>query len=189
MLISSIMLMILANAISYRSENSLSFNRVTIIILLYTFILGVTNLYVIPLNSGIGVYGGLFHITAITQSFVVFISILAVLIMLLTAFYPKRIRTNLLNPRTYQGENNLDWYDLVGNQIRIIEYPLVILFILIGGMLLMSSSDIISMFLCLELQSYGLYIIARRHNNSKLARSLNPSYKLFLCYVFVCVFF
>jgi len=40
------------------------------------------------------------------------------------------------------------------------EYPLVILVISIGGMLLMSSSDIISMFLSLLLQSYVLYIIA-----------------------------
>ena len=125
MLISSTIIMILANAITYRSEKSLSFNRVTIIILLYTFVLGATSLYVIPLTSGIGVYGGLFHITAITQSFVVFISILATLILLLTSFYPRRIHTALLNPDDYHPSNhiNLDWYDLIGHQIRIIEYP------------------------------------------------------------------
>jgi len=58
------------------------------------------------------------------------------------------------------------------------EYPLVILFILIGGILLMSSSDIISMFLSLELQSYGLYILATMHRNSELATSAGLTYFL-----------
>ena len=58
------------------------------------------------------------------------------------------------------------------------EYPLVILFILIGGMFLMSSSDIITMFLCLELQSYGLYILATMHRNSELATSAGLTYFL-----------
>jgi hypothetical protein len=39
--------------------------------------------------------------------------------------------------------------------ITIPEYPLIILFILIGAILLMSSSDLVSMFLAIELQSYG----------------------------------
>ena len=45
-------------------------------------------------------------------------------------------------------------------------------------MLLMSSSDIVSMFLCLELQSYGLYIIATMHKNSELATSAGLTYFL-----------
>ena len=115
--------MILANAITNRSIKSLSFNRVTIIILLYTFVLGATNLYVIPLTSGIGVYGGLFHITAITQTFVVFITFLAILIMLLTGFHHTRIFTALKIRNSYETSRSLVWYDHIGSQIRIIEYP------------------------------------------------------------------
>lgn len=48
-----------------------------------------------------------------------------------------------------------------------LEYPLVILFILIGAILLMSSSDLVSMFLAIELQSYGLYIFATLYRNSE----------------------
>jgi NADH:ubiquinone oxidoreductase subunit 2 (subunit N) len=36
----------------------------------------------------------------------------------------------------------------------------IILFILIGAILLMSSSDLVSMFLAIELQSYGLDFLA-----------------------------
>jgi NADH:ubiquinone oxidoreductase subunit 2 (subunit N) len=47
------------------------------------------------------------------------------------------------------------------------EYPLIILFILIGAILLMSSSDLVSMFVAIELQSYGLYIFATLYRDSE----------------------
>lgn len=101
--------MILANAFTYRSEKGLSFNRVTIIILLYVFVLGVSNLNIISLTTGIGIFGGLFHITAITQSFVVFLSILTIIILFLTSFTPRRIRTELPNiPSVVKLPHNLD---------------------------------------------------------------------------------
>jgi len=42
-----------------------------------------------------------------------------------------------------------------GPQFSLLEYPLIILFIILGGISLMSSSDVITMFLAIELQSYG----------------------------------
>lgn len=39
--------------------------------------------------------------------------------------------------------------------LNIPEYPLIILFVLIGAVLLISSGDLVSMFLAIELQSYG----------------------------------
>ena len=100
MLTFATVIMILANSVTYRSEKGLSFNRVTLIILLYVLVLGVNNLNVTSLTTGIGVYGGLFQVTAITQSFVVFISILAILILFLTSFTPKRIREVSFKPET-----------------------------------------------------------------------------------------
>ena len=58
------------------------------------------------------------------------------------------------------------------------EYPLIILFILIGAILLMSSSDLISMFLAIELQSYGLYIFATLHRDSEWSTSAGLTYFL-----------
>jgi NADH-ubiquinone oxidoreductase chain 2 len=66
----------------------------------------------------------------------------------------------------------------MGEQFTIIEYPLIILFVLIGATFLMSSSDLVSMFLAIELQSYGLYIFATLYRDSELATSAGLTYFL-----------
>lgn len=42
-----------------------------------------------------------------------------------------------------------------GPQFSLLEYPLIILFIISGVISLMSSSDLLTMYLGIELQSYG----------------------------------
>lgn len=46
----------------------------------------------------------------------------------------------------------------MGEQYKIIEYSLIILFIVTGSVFLISTSDLVSIFLSIELQSYGLTI-------------------------------
>lgn len=57
----------------------------------------------------------------------------------------------------------------MGEHLKIIEYPLIILFIIAGANFLMSSSDLISIFLSIELQSYGLYLLSTIYRNSELS--------------------
>jgi NADH-ubiquinone oxidoreductase chain 2 len=57
----------------------------------------------------------------------------------------------------------------MGEQFKITEYPLVLLFIVTGAILLMSTNDLISIFLSIELQSYGLYILSTIYRNSELS--------------------
>ena len=90
MLLISNLFLILVNVITLRRELTL-FNRVAIFILLYSGIIGYDSLYVTYLDNGIGIYNGLFHSTAITHSFVLFTYIIAPIILLLTAFYARRI--------------------------------------------------------------------------------------------------
>ncbi|RYE16021.1 MAG: hypothetical protein EOP34_00375 [Rickettsiales bacterium] len=66
----------------------------------------------------------------------------------------------------------------MSEQFRIIEYPLLILFVVIGGVFLISSSDLISIFLSIELQSYGLYILCAVYRNSEQATSGGLTYFL-----------
>lgn len=66
----------------------------------------------------------------------------------------------------------------MGEQFRIIEYPLIILFIVSGALFLMSSNDIVSIFLSIELQSYGLYLLSTIYRNSELATSGGLTYFL-----------
>ena len=74
-------ILLLVNAVTLRREYSILFNRVAIFILLYLGVMG----------PGISIYNGVFHSTAITHSFYLFIYILAPIILFLTAFYARRI--------------------------------------------------------------------------------------------------
>ena len=57
----------------------------------------------------------------------------------------------------------------MGEQFKITEYPLIILFIVTGAVFLMSTNDLVSIFLSIELQSYGLYILSTIYRNSELS--------------------
>jgi hypothetical protein len=81
----------LVNAITLRREFSILFNRVAICILLYSGIMGYDSLYITYLDNRIGIYNGLFHSTAITYSFDLFIYIIGTIIYFFTAFYARRI--------------------------------------------------------------------------------------------------
>jgi NADH-ubiquinone oxidoreductase chain 2 len=66
----------------------------------------------------------------------------------------------------------------MGEQFKIIEYPLILLFIIAGAVFLISSSDLVSIFLSIELQSYGLYLLSTLYRNSELATSGGLTYFL-----------
>jgi len=59
----------------------------------------------------------------------------------------------------------------MGEQFKIIEYSLIILFIVIGALFLISSRDLVSIFLSVELQSYGLYLLSTIYRDSEPATS------------------
>jgi NADH-ubiquinone oxidoreductase chain 2 len=57
----------------------------------------------------------------------------------------------------------------MGEQFKIIEYPLILLFIICGAVFLMSTNDLVSIFLSIELQSYGLYLLSTIYRNSEFS--------------------
>ena len=134
------------------------------------------------LDKGIGLYGGLFHATPITQVFHIFIFFISATILLLTAFYPRKVWVKnyasfyALFVSKFSYDTNL--INKMGQQFRVIEYPLIILFIIIGGTFLVSASDIVSIFLSIELQSYGLYLLSTLYRNSELSTSAGLTYFL-----------
>ena len=85
---SSILILILFNsAVTFKRDKAISFNRITMIVLLYSSILGYETYLLLPIQSGIGIYGGLYQVSSLTQTFVVFISILSIIILQLSSFY------------------------------------------------------------------------------------------------------
>jgi len=183
MLIFSILLILLSNALTLRRDKSILYNRVAIIILLYCSIFALDSLYITYLERGIGIYGGLFHVTSITHVFHVFIFLISGAILQLTGFYPRKVWVE-----KHSSLSKLLFYKFVyyrteitnkmGEQFKIIEYPLIILFIVCGAVFLICSSDLVSIFLSIELQSYGLYLLSTLYRNSESATSGGLTYFL-----------
>jgi NADH-ubiquinone oxidoreductase chain 2 len=65
-----------------------------------------------------------------------------------------------------------------GEQFKILEYPLILLFTVTGAVFLQSSSDLVSIFLSIELQSYGLYLLSTLYRNSEEATGGGLTYFL-----------
>jgi len=66
----------------------------------------------------------------------------------------------------------------MGEHLKIIEYPIILLFIITGAIFLMSTNDLISIFLSIELQSYGLYLLSTIYRNSELSTTGGLTYFL-----------
>jgi NADH:ubiquinone oxidoreductase subunit 2 (subunit N) len=58
------------------------------------------------------------------------------------------------------------------------EYSLIVLISTLGSILLVSTSDLISLYLSIELQSFGVYILASLYRNSDPAVSAGLKYYL-----------
>ena len=89
MLILSALILLYINAVTLRRDMSILFNRIAIIALGYCFLQDFISFSF--LNKGIGLHGGLLHITNITQIFHIFVFILSMLILQLTSFYPRKV--------------------------------------------------------------------------------------------------
>jgi NADH-ubiquinone oxidoreductase chain 2 len=137
-----------------------------------------------PLEKGIGIYGGLFNVNVLTQTFNIFIFIISAGILILTGFYPRKVYlkqlysdfSRLLSRKLAYNKDLIS--NKAGEQFRIIEYAVLIVFIICGAVFLTSSGDLISVFLCIELQSYGLYIISTIYRDSESATSSGLTYFL-----------
>ncbi len=70
--------------------------------------------------------------------------------------------------------------NLTGDSVRptIAEYPMIIVFTTIGASFLISSTDLVSLYLAIELQSFAVYILAALYRNSESATAAGLKYFL-----------
>lgn len=183
MIIYSIILILFSNAVTSRRDKSILYSRVAIIALLYSSILVLGTLYLTNLDTGIGLFGGLFHATSTTHVFHLFIFLISAVILQVTGFYPRRIwvaeHSSISSLFLYNFKfNEKLMINKMGEQFKIIEYPLILLFIISGAIFLVSTSDLVSIFISIELQSYGLYLLSTLYRNSEQATSGGLTYFL-----------
>src|ERR1700751_1992896 len=180
MLLSSVFCLLLSNAVSFRRDTTILYSRIGIIVLFYCIYLSYNNLFITYLDNGIGLFGGLFYTSSITQTFHILIFVISLLILNMTGFYPRKLVSNqymslhkLLFTKL-QFVKNLTVSNIIlkkGEQYTILEYTLMLLFIITGSVFLISSSDLVSIFLSIELQSYGLYLLCTMYRNSESSTS------------------
>lgn len=127
-IIFSILFLLLSNAVTLRRDKSILFSRVAIIVLLYSSLIAFNSLYFSYLESGIGLYSGLFHATATTHVFHIFIFLISAAILQLTAFYPRKVWIAEYSSISKLFLYNFLYYrskivNKMGEQFKIIEYP------------------------------------------------------------------
>lgn len=131
------------------------FNRITSLILLFSALLAFHSYSVECVASGVGIYSGLFQITSISLGMEAFLLVIASLLL-------------------------LSWapVGLNRSQPQVAEYGILVLFACLGQSFLISSSDLVSMYLSIELQSFAVYILATLYRDSESATSAGLKYFL-----------
>lgn len=137
--------------------------RLASIIFLFSGALAYNALYIQSIGSGLSLYSGLFQVSVLSQSFDLFIFVLAALILLPW-------------PNKNIGLHGVSSYILNGPLVK--EYSLILLFSALGSSLLLSSGNLLSMYLSIELQSFGVYILATIYRNSESATNAGLKYFL-----------
>ena len=166
MLFISILILIMVMAISSLKDkiHPIIFQRISSIILIYAGALSFNALYIQSIGSGIGIYSGLFHVTFISQLLEIFIYLIGAAIL-------------IARPSVASSQNNISII-LENNYKNTIEYSLIIIFSTLGASLLISSSNLISMYLSTELQSFAVYILPTLYKDSVLATNAGLKYFL-----------
>jgi len=165
MLFISILILIMVMAISSLKEkiHPIIFQRMSSIILIYAGALSLNALYIQSIGSGIGIYSGLFHVTFISQLLEIFIYIIGATILIARPSVASQQNISILLENNYKNT---------------IEYSLIIIFSTLGASLLISSSNLISMYLSTELQSFAVYILPTLYKDSELATKAGLKYFL-----------
>jgi NADH-ubiquinone oxidoreductase chain 2 len=162
------------NIIDYDSIQFIT--RETVLVFLFSALITFNTLYFEEIGKGIGIYNGLYQITPLTQSFDNFLLIIAGLLVIISSVNllveekkdlssNENIENQKLNNHPNIFNKRITFLNKENN-VKL-EYSLILIFSIIGGSLLMSSIDIISIYLGIELQSFALYILATIERNSE----------------------
>jgi len=169
----SIMILIVAIALPSINRN-ISPNlylRISSLLLLYTGALTLNAFYIQSIGSGIGIYSGLFQITLFTQLFDIVIVLTGSVILIAWPLRNHKFIDNNL-------ELNEEGHNILSINNYKIKYSIIVLISTLGSLFLISSSNLITLYLSLELQSFGVYILASLYRHSELAISAGLKYFL-----------
>jgi NADH-ubiquinone oxidoreductase chain 2 len=154
-----------------RNISSNLFLRISSLLLLYTGALNFNAFYIQSIGSGIGIYSGLFQITLFTQLFDIVIVLTGSVILIAWPLKNFKFIDNNFNL-------NEEYHNILSINNYRKKYSIIVLISTLGSLLLVSSSNLITLYLSLELQSFGVYILASLYRHSELAISAGLKYFL-----------
>lgn len=153
MIFTSILFLIVAKALpSINQEiSSVYFTRISAIIFIYAGVLSLNTLYIQSIGSGLGIYSGLFQITQVSVLIESFLFIIGSLILIAWPS-PNKLSPNI----TVKVSGALSLSTASNNHnSKSEDYSLIVLFSSLGSCLLISCFDLVSLYICIELQSFG----------------------------------
>ena len=188
----------MSNAVANSKKSAILYSRSTFMIYFFSmlFLYSIIDWYFY--EKSISLFNGLIYCSINNLVFIFFIFLLSFCIITLTSFYPVNLTTNSVANNglpsnrlsilslgdKIQGVSYKDLFNLKEllqinrDHYKIIEYPLITQFIVIGSIFLLSSNDLITIFLSIELQSYGLYILSTIYRNSESSTGAGLTYFL-----------
>lgn len=191
MIFLSLIYFIISNAVAKSKLSTILYSRSTFTIYFFSMLLVYSIIDWHFFDKSISLFNGLIYSSISNIVFIFFLFILSFSILILTSFYPINVikESSISEYKNSLTELNLsdnrkndftikDLFQIKRDHFNIIEYPLITQFIIIGGITLLSSNDIITIFLSIELQSYGLYILSTIYRNSELSTGAGLTYFL-----------
>ena len=207
MLFITIIILIMCKALINDRLSEDFYHRISAIILLFSGILAYNSIFNVDTIAGIGIYSGLFNITTISQILETFLLIIGALILIswpkqeeliievvnsegstisLEKSYLYSLVNSILLENNYNNKNinfsnNKNIYSILNNNKFVsysINYSIIVLFSSLGASLLISCSDLISMYLSIELQSFSLYVLSTLYRDSESSTSAGLKYFL-----------
>jgi NADH-ubiquinone oxidoreductase chain 2 len=165
--------LIISNSFISKKDKTLLYSRTTTILLFFLICLLYTGTFIDLVKDNIGLYGGLLVSTPVNFYFQIFLFVVAFIIATLTSFYSRKVIVKATSSLYSIVNYSLLYNPVINNKMsqnfKIMEYSLLFLFVIIGTLFLISSNDLVTIFISLELQSYGLYLISASHRDSESA--------------------
>jgi NADH-ubiquinone oxidoreductase chain 2 len=185
MIFISILTLIAAKALPlFKKISSIHISRIASIIFIYTGAISFNCFYIQSIGSGIGIYSGLFHITPISQLMEIFLFFIGGFILIGWPQVVQRETSNkrggvfkfngplfkdnsksktksqvlksLYKDTNTDTDKDKELPPLNSSLERYsTDYSIIVLFSILGSSLLISSFDLISVYLSIELQSFG----------------------------------
>ena len=191
----AILILIVAKALPGLNTyiSSIHVTRITSIVFLFAGALSLNSLNLESLGSGVGIYSGFFQITTLSQLIEIFLFIIGggILIAWPQIKYNYSVGASLpvLAPAELETLESQQKLNLTPNATGVkttllltdkysTDYSLVVLFSSLGSSLLISSYDLISVYLSIELQSFGLYVLSTLYRDSESSTSAGLKYFL-----------